>query len=568
MLSLVSHRNYAFALLIVLMIPLGCLRVIDTYRYFWQTCDEPAHIAAGMEWLDEGKYTYEPFHPPLARVMSALGLYLDGTRSSGETSGMWAEGNAILHSGGNYERNLALARTGILPFFVIASLVVALWAKKLGGMGVSLLSTLLFTTLPPVLAHAGNATLDMACTAFVVAALFSLTIWLNRPSLFHSLVLGVAIGLAILSKFSAIFFLLAAGGLITILWITRSLRQRSAENRATPGNMRRVTASAIALLACALTIWAAYRFSLGTIVTPERRPYSRVDQIVGAEGGIHDIAYYLLENARYPAPEFFQGIKGFFHRHSKGHVVFFLGDVRKDGWWYLYPIVLAVKTPLPFVLLCAIGLFYILRRVLRKDPERLELSVPAIACVCILAVGMASRVQNGLRQVLSVYPLLAIVAGYGAFNLVNLGKKRQLVGVGLVVALLSWHLLSSLTAHPDYLPYFNELAGNHPEEVVADSDLDWGQDLKRLGLTLEYRGVNKITMKCLGTDNMDLDLFDLPPRQMLQPYQRETGWVAVSAYHLKLETSAAPYDTFTWLKDYQPVEQVGKSIWLYYIPEE
>ena len=78
-LVLVSHPNFAFAsLLTILMISLGCLRVIDTYRFFWQTWDEAAHIAAGMQWLEKGKYTYEIAHPPLARMMCALGLLHTG----------------------------------------------------------------------------------------------------------------------------------------------------------------------------------------------------------------------------------------------------------------------------------------------------------------------------------------------------------------------------------------------------------------------------------------------------------------------------------------------------------
>jgi hypothetical protein len=245
-----------------------------------------------------------------------------------------------------------------------------------------------------------------------------------------------------------------------------------------------------------------------------------------------------------------------------------LGDIRWYGWWYFYPVVLLVKTPLPFVLLCVIGFFCILKRVLRRDQGWFQLSIPAIAFVCILSVGMISRVQNGLRQVLSVYPPLAIVAGYGAFSLLRLDKKGRLVGLGLVAALLLWQLLSSFAAHPDYLPYFNELAGSHPEEIVVDSDLDWAQDVKRLAVTLENRGIDKLTIKIGGTANLDLDLFDLPPRQTLQPYQRETGWIAIDVFHLTLGTLEAPYDQFAWLREHQPVEHIGKSIWLYYVPDK
>ena len=49
-----------------------------------------------------------------------------------------------------------------------------------------------------------------------------------------------------------------------------------------------------------------------------------------------------------------------------------------------------------------------------------------------------------------------------------------------------------LAAHPDYLPYFNALAGSNPERIVVDSDLDWGQDLKRLGRRLKELGAPSV----------------------------------------------------------------------------
>src|SRR3954463_9292616 len=101
----------------------GVLRMVSTYRVFNQTWDEPAHVAAGMQWLDRGGYTYEALHPPLARVMVALGPRLAGIRSAGQEN-VWLEGTAILYAGGRYDRNLALARLGVLPFFLLATLVV------------------------------------------------------------------------------------------------------------------------------------------------------------------------------------------------------------------------------------------------------------------------------------------------------------------------------------------------------------------------------------------------------------------------------------------------------------
>src|SRR5690349_3078112 len=83
----VAGRFLAFierrALWIVLsLVLLGSLRIVSTYTVFNQTWDEPAHIACGMEWLQKGVYAWEPQHPPLARVATALLPYVIGLRET------------------------------------------------------------------------------------------------------------------------------------------------------------------------------------------------------------------------------------------------------------------------------------------------------------------------------------------------------------------------------------------------------------------------------------------------------------------------------------------------------
>ena len=79
---------------------LGTLPIIGTYPVFSHTADEPAHIAAGMELLDRGSFTYEQQHPPLARLAVAIGPYLLGARSHG-ASYLIDEGLAILFAPGS-----------------------------------------------------------------------------------------------------------------------------------------------------------------------------------------------------------------------------------------------------------------------------------------------------------------------------------------------------------------------------------------------------------------------------------------------------------------------------------
>jgi hypothetical protein len=113
---------------IFILIGLAVVEVVNSSTSFSATYDEPYHIANGMEWLDRGTQS-EFEQPPLAQGAIALGCYLEGIRSSSEKSNAWDKGIAILQSGGDYRNNLKRARLGVLPFFVLACVVIWLWAR-------------------------------------------------------------------------------------------------------------------------------------------------------------------------------------------------------------------------------------------------------------------------------------------------------------------------------------------------------------------------------------------------------------------------------------------------------
>src|SRR5262249_475542 len=118
--------------------------------------------------------------------------------------------------------------------------------------------------------------------------------------------------------------------------------------------------------------------------------------------------------------------------------------------------------------------------------------IPLAFSIGILLVGLTSHINIGVRHILPIYMGLALVAAAGAVQLVEepMGRTWKLAGLGLLGL---WLAGSSLLAHPDYIPYFNELAGSEPEKILVDSDLDWGQDAKRLSERLRELGVPAVT---------------------------------------------------------------------------
>jgi len=188
--------------------------------------------------------------------------------------------------------------------------------------------------------------------------------------------------------------------------------------------------------------------------------------------------------------------------------------------------------------------------------------VPVLAAAAIMLVCLPSKVNVGVRHILAIYPFLALSVGAGAGALWKMARPRW-IGPAIVVGLMAWHVSASWAAHPDYLAYFNELAGRHPERILVDSDLDWGQDLLRLVEELRARHVERVAIAYNGS--ADLSRHGLPPFQRLVSHQPTTGWIAISEMLLKTG-DGPPYDGFAWLEAYEPVARVGRSIRLYYVP--
>jgi hypothetical protein len=545
-------RSSAGILLFLTLVAI--VRMLPTYTIFSGTYDEPFHIAAGMEWLDKGSFTYELLHPPLARVAVALGPYLSGLRWPGSplTYEDWQEeGNVILTAQGNYLRNLTVARIGILPFLVLACVVVFLWAHRWFGRVAAVFALLLFVCLPPILGHAGIATTDMPVAATVAAGLYLFVRWLEQPDWLRTGLLGVAFGAAVASKFSAVAFLPACAGVAAVylaivnrhLLFARPLRWK-----------RHLFRFALAMLVALVFVWGTYRFSARPL-SPLQGEHRRIDKWM-SDSWLRRAAYRAIEMP-IPLLDFYDGVQVVRAYQELGFDSYLLGEHRDTGWWYFFPVVLAVKTPIGFLLLSAAALVAVFLKSIASSWQR---HLTAIFPVVILLVCMTSRIDSGVRHILPIYPPLAVLGGYSAARLVEGRSRRWMPAAGLL--LVASVVADSVVAHPDYMAYFNPIASTHPENVLSETDLDWGQDLFRLGGRLRSLGVTRVTMKYFGT--APLEMAGLPSHQELSPKVPVSGYVAISVCYLAGEH--AKEGSYDWLKRYQPLERVGRSIFLYSIP--
>ena len=525
LLPLLERRSLALALC---LISIAVIRIAAAYPDMSITFDEPAHLGCGLQYLSQHVYRYEPQHPPLARAMAALGPYLDGSRSLNAPN-MILEGLAVFYDGGHVTRTLTLARLGILPFFILACLVVYFWARRYFGDLVALVATGLFTLLPSVLAHAGLATTDMPLTACLGAAFLALLVWAEQPSFRHSLLFGAATALAVLSKFTALGFFPVAAVFALAVYVAA---ERPGLKRLAALARERAAPLAVAVLVGALVIWAGYLFSFGAVPG---------------------------WSVRLPAPEFFDGIRRAM-RHNAGEGGGYLfGQLSPTGWWYFFPAALAVKTPLAFLVLLGLGAWLCWRK-----PRHAAHWLPWAFCLGILAPAMTSPVNYGVRHVLPVYMGFSIVAALAVVQL----QTRKWFRVG-AAALILWMAVSGAIRHPDYLTYFNELAGSEPEKVLVDSDLDWGQDTILLARRLRELGARQVSYIQMNLDNAHLQVWPgMPPSVPINPIVPAEGWTAVGPTFWKVGQYGLDHrypNLNPWFESIQPVERVGSQL-LYYVP--
>lgn len=569
--SLGSRRSQWFAAMAVTTLALIALvRIVSTYAITPQAFDETCHVAAAIELLDRHTYTLDPVHPPLARLAIGLPLYLAGERYPklpplDHPVTYTDVGNAILYGNdsalGHYVRDLRVARLGVLPFFLLGAVLVFLWAKEISGGLAGVIAAALYTTTPSILAFSSIAYTDIVAASMQLWAIFAFSRWLGKPTWRSALWLGFVAGLALASKATTVMFVGSSILGIVLLWLLTTHAPREVSRR----RLSQHIAVAI-LLACA-TVWATYGFSVGHVREGMNLSAEQIPSFQHFPAPVAKIARELvISNPIIPAPALVRGIGQAWVLNKLRPDAYLLGRIRAGGWWYFFLVCIAVKTPIPILLLSAFGLY---AAIFAPSDGRWRALVPAVAVAAILLITLPVKYQAGSRHVLVVFLLFCIVAAKGGEYLWQSRHKWRVVARAAVVLLLAWQGVSTLRAEGDFLAYFNEFAGREPGRVLEQGcDLDCGQDLFRLADAFRARHVSQASIAVWTSS--EPDRMGLPQFKVPQPHQVVTGWFAVSERAIccgAVFHEPYPPDSFGWLKDYRPVAYVGKTIRLYYIPE-
>lgn len=471
-----------------------------------QTWDEAVYISAGYSYWKTGDFRLNPEHPPLAKLLVAapllaLPVYLPLVDPAWHKADQYAFGARFLY--GN-----RVAPDTML--FVCRSVTIA--ATILFGLAVALWTK----------RRAGP-----------LAAIVALTLFAFDPNI-------LAHGRYATNDFYLAFFFFVA----VVLW-----------NRA----LRRASLAEYALAGCAIGLAVCTKLS-GVLVIPvavllcfARRPSAKslARGVVVALLTAVAVMTLLYHGELY---HYRDVIRASLEHARGGQLAYLFGSTFRHGRWYFYPAVAAVKTPLGVLLLIAVTIAALLRR-RRLAPDS---DVVLVAAAVYAAACLASPVDLGMRILLPIYPLVYV---FLALNL-PLPQWRWLVGACLAIA-----VAESAMIYPNYLAFFNLVSGGPARgpRYLLDSNIDWGQDTKRLKAFLQAHDIRGACTAYFGMAYpFYYGIVQLPWAGYVNPGNRKklNCVVAVSVTWLYGGPAIAG-NTWGWLRSQTPDARIGYSIYLY-----
>jgi hypothetical protein len=249
------------------------------------------------------------------------------------------------------------------------------------------------------------------------------------------------------------------------------------------------------------------------------------------------------------------GFRSQLSHQQLGHEAFLLGRRSTDGWWYYQLVALAVKST--YVELAALATAIVAFVTLGRAHTALR--VWGLAFAAILGLSMTSHVSIGVRYVLLVVPLAVMAATAWVVN----GPTRSAAAV-IGAAALAVQLAVAYGAAPRHLSYFNGFAGGpmNGYRILADSNVDWGQDLPAMRQVLASVGAHEPVAAYFGSAVPDdygvhVWLWDIAGADV----KRRADWIVVSATYL--DGVYVPNDAFEGFRSIAPTARPTPSLFVY-----
>ena len=448
--------------------------------------------------------------------------------------------------------------------------------------------------IPIFLGHNHYVTTDLGIAAFSVFAFYFFAKYLKTPNWKTTILAGVFLGLAQLAKFSAVLIFPIFG--LTLLISIFFRKERLPVSFWGSGKIKKfwlqkfyhyAVSFLLVFIICFAIVWIVYEANI------YKMPTEKIHQLIDTQlyGGAKNIAanplHKMANNTLLrPYAQYLTGFFMVFGRVEGGNTTYFFGQVTNQSFREYFPIVFLIKEPVPTLLLLlsalAIAIYFILRNNLADFPKHiwknaknyLSDHIAEISMLLFIAlytyVSITGNLNIGFRHLFPILPFMYILISKEIITLCNRLRGKVRTTYSLIIALLVlWLIAETAFVYPYYLAYFNETIGGSKNgyKYVTDSNVDWGQDLKRLQKFVDENNIDKIRVDYFGGGDV---IHYLGDRAVIwhSDSGREPGWYAISATFLqnslyyKITQGKPDYD---WLRERAPCAAVGHSILIYKI---
>lgn len=586
--TLVTDERLLSAIVLTYFILIFGLVTITAFLWKSPTVDEPQHLFAGYSHLKWRDFRANPEHPPLAKIWAALPLLSFEIKDPRPSSTHWdripedksggleasdhtaAMASKFLFADNDAESLFFYSKLQMIALGILLGIFVYLWSKELFGLEAAIASIFIYGLDPNIMAHSQIIHTDIPFSVFFFIATYFY--WrAMRDLTWTNLACGsLFFGLAGITKYSFPAMVLV-WVMLGVLKVCVFEPQRCHISTSRAISSRRGKAGLflgilfIALITSYLFVWLAYGLRFDAMAGGNG--HLPMDQVLPDSPWLKAFIQFLTNHRLFPEAWIYGQLFVFKYLERYAYL---LGQVSDSGFWLYFPVAFAVKTPLPtLILFLTLVADLILKRTHRAP--RLFLLIPVLV---FFLLAILSRLNIGVRHILPIYPFLFVLIGGTA---AELWQSKAKMKRGLCIFLGLWYLWANASVYPDYLAYFNELAGGpkNGHRVLVDSNLDWGQDLKGLKRWMHDHGVGKIRFVYFGSADpyyYGIDALYLPG-SLIYHYSPDRkipempSHVAISAnflYGMFLRNVTEEWKEFyKSLRWKEPVAVIGYSIYVY-----
>ncbi len=532
-----SHRGHHWWIPTIFLLLFGAqsLWFIKTQSL---TYDEPAHIVAGVEAWQQGRFEHWNDHPPLGRLWLTIPLMATHTDFKWSTLN-----NGFLFTAMTPGAETLAWRTRPMNTLLGLALGLSLWlaGRKFFSTGAANVSLALYAFTPSLIANFSVATTDGIGALFIFLVACQLVRWRRNPNPSQTLLIGLALGGLLLTKFYAPPLVLLALGLMLVLDRDQGLR-----------GLRRLNwKSALAALGIALlTLWAGYFFHVAHLKIGNGQVEASFPNRALKTWATKS---QVRVNALVPAGEFLEGLREVAFSNRHGRPAWFLGKIYpKGGIKLYYPVAIALKWPTILLLLFFASLFLGVCKTCRTPGDLLILCLFAMV-YAVFAV--QSRFDIGERHILPLYPFALLIAG-GIWEHV----RQHRTAAAVVILALCLNAADAFRYAPDYLAYFNIFV--KPDDswrLLTDSNLDWGQGLLALRAYEQQHPDETLHLAYFGS--VDPALYGIKATN-LPPAEQINGKIVAGASCLSGQV-LSDANGYHWLQHYPPQLVLDHSMWVF-----